>query len=183
MAQPSFPVAGRRLTKRHSAPANNVLSCAAGGRHCCHSRREARGMSSLFRLLWLCHGMWLFHLHSTLKIQLFIRFSPWRNPQLKYFVSYPFGISKEKASAVFYGTAIAFQGPEGDKRRRARRKPENMAKSILIPLPKKRSYARKTSAPLSGACLPFSITHYPPYINQRLMRLCRICRPAVRQGS
>ena len=90
---------------------------------------------------------------------------------------------KEKTSAFFCGTAIAFQGPEGDKGRRARRKPENMAKSILIPLPKKRSYARKTSAPLSGACLPFSITHYPPYINQRLMRLCRICRPAVRQGS
>ena len=72
MAQPSFPVAGRRLTKRHSAPANNVL--------------------------------------STLKIQLFIRFSPWRNPQLKYFVSYPFGISKEKVSVGFYDTAIAFQG-------------------------------------------------------------------------
>jgi len=26
VAQPSFPVAGRRLTKRHSAPANNALS-------------------------------------------------------------------------------------------------------------------------------------------------------------
>ena len=125
--------------------------------------------------------MWLFHLHRTVNIQAFSPVFPLAESAAKAFGWLFLWSFKEKASAIFYGTAIAFQGPEGDKGRRARRKPENMAKSILIPLPKKRSYARKTSAPLSGACLPFSITHYPPYINQRLMRLCRVipsCRSA-----
>ena len=48
------------------------------------------------------------YVHSAveMKIQIVIRFSHWRNPQLKYFVAYPFGTSREKASAIFYDAAL-----------------------------------------------------------------------------
>jgi len=48
----------------------------------------------------LCHT-WLFHLHSMVKIQLFLQFSLWRNPRLKYFAGYPFETSRKKASTIF----------------------------------------------------------------------------------
>ena len=54
----------------------------------------------------LCHRMWLFHLHSTVKRRPFSPFSPWRNPCLGYFIGYSFGISRNKASTVFYDTAF-----------------------------------------------------------------------------
>ena len=38
-----------------------------------------------------CHSMWLFHLHSTVKI--------------RPFIDYSFGISRNKASTIFYDTA------------------------------------------------------------------------------
>ena len=68
----------------------------------------------------LCHGMWLFHIHSTVDIQLFFSFprtyslflqlSFWRNFWLRHFVSYSFGTSRKKASALSYSLAffIAF---------------------------------------------------------------------------
>ncbi|WP_308770646.1 hypothetical protein [uncultured Bilophila sp.] len=37
----------------------------------------------------------------------FIRFSHWRNPQLKHFAAYPFGALKKKASAIFCDAANA----------------------------------------------------------------------------
>ena len=49
--------------------------------------------------------MWLFHLHSALKIQLFSPFSPWREPRIRHVVVYPFGASRKKASTIFYNTA------------------------------------------------------------------------------
>ena len=54
---------------------------------------------------WICHGMWLVHLHGTVKIQPFLRFSPWRNLRLTHFAGYPFGASRKKTPAAFYGTA------------------------------------------------------------------------------
>ena len=54
----------------------------------------------------LCRGMWLFHIHSTVDIQLFFSFpriyslflqrSPWRNFWLRHFVGYSFGTSRKK---------------------------------------------------------------------------------------
>ena len=48
--------------------------------------------------------MWLFHLHNMIKYRFFILFFHWRNPQLKYFVGYPFGFSKRKVSTISYDT-------------------------------------------------------------------------------
>ena len=45
--------------------------------------------------------MWLFHLHSAMKIRPFLRFSPWRDPRPRHFSGYPFGVSRKKASAIF----------------------------------------------------------------------------------
>ncbi len=53
----------------------------------------------------LCYSMWLFHLHSVVKIQPFFQFSPWRDPRLRHFSGYPFEVSRKKASAIFYNTA------------------------------------------------------------------------------
>ena len=54
----------------------------------------------------LCRGMWLFHIHSTVDIQLFFSFprtyslffqrSPWRNFWLRHFSGYSFETSREK---------------------------------------------------------------------------------------
>ena len=52
--------------------------------------------------------MWLFHLHSTLKNRAFFQFSPRRDPRLRYFSGYPFGVSRKKASTIFYNTAFFF---------------------------------------------------------------------------
>ena len=38
--------------------------------------------------------------------RLFIRFSPWRDPQLRHFAGYSSGISRKKASTIFWGTAF-----------------------------------------------------------------------------
>ena len=54
----------------------------------------------------LCYSLWLFHLHSAMKIQPFFRFSPWRDPRLRHFSGYPFGVSRKKASTIFYNTAF-----------------------------------------------------------------------------
>ena len=65
--------------------------------------------------------MWLFHLHSRVKIDLFLQFSPWRNPCLGHFIGYSFGISRNKASTLFYDTAFPYaerSGPDGHHRRR-----------------------------------------------------------------
>ena len=51
------------------------------------------------------HSIWLFHLHSMVKIQALSLVFPLRNSWLKYFVSYSFGTSRKKASAIFYDTA------------------------------------------------------------------------------
>ena len=52
-----------------------------------------------------CYSMWLFHLHSAVKIRPFFRFSPWQAPRPRHFAGYPFGASRKKASAIFYNTA------------------------------------------------------------------------------
>ena len=44
-------------------------------------------------------------------IGLFLRFSPWRAPLPRHFSDYPFGISRKKASAIFYNTAF-FEVPK-----------------------------------------------------------------------
>ena len=49
--------------------------------------------------------MWLFYLHSTVKIQPFFRFFPWLNLRLRHFADYFLGTSRKKTSTVFYGTA------------------------------------------------------------------------------
>ena len=59
----------------------------------------------------LCHGMWLFHLHRTVNIRPFSPFFPLaesRNLRLRHFAGYPFGASRKKIAAVFYGTAFRF---------------------------------------------------------------------------
>ena len=66
--------------------------------------RKPAQVSGFF--FWLCHSIWLFHLHSTVKIRPFSPFSPWRNPCLGYFIGYSFGISRNKASTIFYDTAL-----------------------------------------------------------------------------
>ncbi|WP_337430812.1 hypothetical protein [Bilophila sp.] len=40
--------------------------------------------------------MWLFHLHSAVKNRAFFQFSPWRDPRLRHFSGYPFGVSRKK---------------------------------------------------------------------------------------
>ena len=32
-----------------------------------------------------CYSMWLFHLHSAVKIRPFFQFSPWQAPRLRHF--------------------------------------------------------------------------------------------------
>ena len=53
--------------------------------------------------------MWLFHLHSMVKIQPLSLVFSLRNSWLKYFVTYSFGNSRKKVSTIFYDTAIFFQ--------------------------------------------------------------------------
>ncbi|WP_308771479.1 hypothetical protein, partial [uncultured Bilophila sp.] len=56
----------------------------------------------------LCHSiMWLFHLHSTLKLQLFYPVFPLAESTAKTFCWLSLWNFKEKASTFFYGTAKA----------------------------------------------------------------------------
>ena len=48
--------------------------------------------------------MWLLHLHRAVKNTAFFQFSPRRDPRLRPFSGYPFGVSREKASNIFYNT-------------------------------------------------------------------------------
>ena len=68
--------------------------------------REKKALfSSRYKHERLCHSMWLFHLHSMVKIQPLSLVFPLRNSWLKYFVSYSFGTSRKKVSTIFYDTA------------------------------------------------------------------------------
>ena len=69
-------------------------------------------MSGLFRLLWLCHGMWLFHLHRTVNIQAFSPVFPLAESAARHLAGYSFGASRKKASAFFCGTAFLSCGGE-----------------------------------------------------------------------
>ena len=51
---------------------------------------------------WPCHGMWLFHLHSTVKVWPFSPVSHWRDSRLRHFVGYAFGTSRKKTSTTFW---------------------------------------------------------------------------------
>ena len=51
-------------------------------------------------------GMWLFHIHSTVKIQPFFQFSLLREPRLGHFSGHSFGVSRKKASITFYNAAF-----------------------------------------------------------------------------
>ena len=53
----------------------------------------------------LCHGMWLFHLHSTVDIQPFSPAFPLAEFLAKAFFRLFLWNFKEKASAIFYDTA------------------------------------------------------------------------------
>ncbi|WP_308770424.1 hypothetical protein [uncultured Bilophila sp.] len=50
--------------------------------------------------------MWLFHLHSAVKIQPFYPIFPLAGSTAKAFSGYPFGTSRKKASTIFYNTAF-----------------------------------------------------------------------------
>ena len=54
---------------------------------------------------WPCHGMWLFHLHSTVKVWPFSPVSHWRDSRLRHFVGYAFGTSRKKASTTFWAVS------------------------------------------------------------------------------
>ena len=68
---------------------------------------------SINHFLWhtlfvrLYQSIWLFHPHSTVKIQPFSPVSPWRNPRLRHVVDYSFGSSRKKASAIFCDAAFS----------------------------------------------------------------------------
>ncbi|WP_308770875.1 hypothetical protein [uncultured Bilophila sp.] len=49
--------------------------------------------------------MWLFHFHSAVKNRAFFPVFPLGDPRLRYFWGYPFGVSRKKASTIFYNTA------------------------------------------------------------------------------
>ena len=51
-------------------------------------------------------GMWLFHLHSTLKLQLFYPVFPLAESTAKTFCWLSLWNFKEKASTIFYDTAF-----------------------------------------------------------------------------
>ena len=53
----------------------------------------------------LCHSIWLFYFILYWKYSLFLQFSRWWAPWLGHFIGYSFGISRNKASTVSYGTA------------------------------------------------------------------------------
>ena len=50
--------------------------------------------------------MWLFHLHSTVKVSPFLQFSHWRNLQLRHLAGYSFGTLK-KGSVMVCGCFIS----------------------------------------------------------------------------
>ena len=53
-------------------------------------------------------SMWLFHLHSAVKIQPFSPVFPLAGTADKAFVGYPFGTLKRNVSTIFYDTAKSF---------------------------------------------------------------------------
>ena len=55
-----------------------------------------------------CYSMWLFHLHSAVKIQPFSPVFPLAGTADKAFVGYPFGTLKRNVSTIFYDTAKSF---------------------------------------------------------------------------
>ena len=82
------------------------------------------------RIKRLCYRLWLFHLHSAMKIRPFLRFSPWRDPRPRHFSGYPFGVSRKKASAIFYDTAYII--PRVFPRRKGRPVPRSVFSSCSI---------------------------------------------------
>ena len=52
-----------------------------------------------------CHGTWLFCLGNMLKNIYFFSNFPLAGSMTGDFIGYPFGISRDKASTVFYDTA------------------------------------------------------------------------------
>ena len=79
---------------------------AADLMHAFEAHRWSDNVRELKNLALLC--MWLFHLHSAMKNRAFFKFSPWRAPRLRHFSGYPFGVSRKKASTIFYNTAKNF---------------------------------------------------------------------------
>ena len=60
---------------------------------------------------WICHGMWLVHLHSTVNIQPFSPVFPLAGSTAKAFCRLSLWSFKEKASTIFYYTAFLFDSP------------------------------------------------------------------------
>ena len=55
------------------------------------------------------------------KYSLFLRFSPWRDPRLRHFSGYPFGVSRKKTSTIFITqpSILSFMRPFVPVRRRS----------------------------------------------------------------
>ena len=65
-------------------------------------------MMEPFQKVWLCHSMWLFHLHSAVKIQPFSLVFPLAGSTAKAFYRLILWSFKEKASTIFHNTAFFF---------------------------------------------------------------------------
>ena len=68
-------------------------------------RKAAHGKRSML-FLRLCYGLWLFHLHSAVKIQPFSPVFPLAGSTAKAFCRLSLWSFKEKTSTIFYNTAI-----------------------------------------------------------------------------
>ena len=64
----------------------------------------------LQQLIWLCYSMWLFHLHSVVKIQPFSPVFLLAGATDKAFCRLSLWSFKKKASTAFYNMAIDFIG-------------------------------------------------------------------------
>ena len=74
--------------------------------------------------IWLCYSLWLFYLHSAVKIQPFYPVFPLAGATAKAFFQLSIWNFKKKASTVFYNTAFHFLViPKPAKRIRRSRKP------------------------------------------------------------
>ena len=58
---------------------------------------------------WLCHSMWLFYLYCTVTIRLFYLVFPLAESMAKAFCWLFLWNFKEKASTIFYDTALFFE--------------------------------------------------------------------------
>ena len=118
-----------------------------------------------------CYSLWLFHLHSAVKIQPFSPVFPLAGAAIRHFVGYPFGASRKKASTVFYNTA--YEKPPcterrphaSEKGRRAAAFPASQRRGFIrAAFPRPEPWERKGA--LSGKGLPFQPVY--PAVRRKL---------------